>query len=761
MLLTGGKALLSYGYMSTKLSALCVCLLGAAAAGANDLQQIADSLQVNPLTNETRRLEIPQANGVKVSLFATDYNDIISPDKGIIRKNLPQAVPVHVSFKVERGNQSAISKDYVVTVPGKEAGANPKPGIIPELLCWQGGQGNITLPEEILLYVDTKDNAVANMLARDIRDVAGCKVKLTKTAKEAHIIFEIAKSKRKVNEESYFMDIDDGKVELKSFSPRGLIMSSRTLLQMMRQYGRELPRGRAWDTPRYELRGFMLDVARLPFTLDYLYDVIRTMSWYKMNDLQLHLNDNYIFHEHYVDAGEDPFKRSYAAFRLQSNMKGLTAKDMFYTKDEFRKLVKFANRMGVNIVPEFDTPGHALSFTRIRPDLIYQGPMGNKVKRRCEMLDAANPETLRFVEKVFDEFLQPDGKKNAVFADCSAVHVGSDEFFGDKEDYRRFTDGILRHVLKRGYTPRVWGSLHAKPGKTPVVSKGVQMNLWSRDWGLAWESIAQGYDIINTHDRDLYIVPEAGYYRMDKNQGKVYNNWLPNRIGAETVPAGHPQLLGACYAIWNDEIDKLHNGYSGYNIRHTITSTLQTLSQKMWGKHTTPCSFDEFRALAGKIGAAPGSDFDLRANADKQAFELNAPTLPHKLGKGSLGPSYHMTMELELTEAPKEGEEQILLSSREGGELLAAMKDGNLGFRRADSIEFSFNYKLPVGKRVKLELIGHERETQLLIDGQPAGQVMLNNGHGRKNNVTSTFILPLENLGSTFKGKVYSMSVKP
>lgn len=78
----------------------------------------------------------------------------------------------------------------------------------------------------------------------------------------------------------------------------------------------------------------MLDVARTPYPLSYLKDVIRTMAWYKMNDLHLVINNNYIFHEHYVDNGHDPFKESYAAFRLESKMKGkdgtpLTAKDLF------------------------------------------------------------------------------------------------------------------------------------------------------------------------------------------------------------------------------------------------------------------------------------------------------------------------------------------------------------------------------------------------------------------------------------------------
>lgn len=113
---------------------------------------------------------------------------------------------------------------------------------------------------------------------------------------------------------------------------------------MLRQNPDGVPCGTAVDFPRYPVRGFMLDIARTPYPLSYLKDLIRTMSWYKLNDLHLVINNNYIFHEHYVDNGHDPFKESYSAFRLESNVKGkdgtpLTAKDLSYTKKEFADLI--------------------------------------------------------------------------------------------------------------------------------------------------------------------------------------------------------------------------------------------------------------------------------------------------------------------------------------------------------------------------------------------------------------------------------------
>ena len=118
-----------------------------------------------------------------------------------------------------------------------------------------------------------------------------------------------------------------------------------------------------------------------------------------------------------------------------------------------------------------------------------------------------------------------------------------------------------------------------------------------------------------------------------------------------------------------------------------------------------------------------------------------------------------MTMEVLMPQPPVPGEEQVLLGSRQG-QLLAAGKDGRITLRRSDTMEFAFNAKLPVGKRVKLELIGTMGKTELLIDGESAGEPENVRFPLRQDSRMSTFVLPLESLGSSFNGKVFSIEVK-
>ena len=84
------------------------------------------------------------------------------------------------------------------------------------------------------------------------------------------------------------------------------------------------------------------------------------MSYYKMNTLQIHLNDNGF--KQYFDHN---WGKTYAAFRLESDTyPGLTAFDGFYTKAEFREFQKWSVNYGIEIIPEIDVPAHSLCFPK-------------------------------------------------------------------------------------------------------------------------------------------------------------------------------------------------------------------------------------------------------------------------------------------------------------------------------------------------------------------------------------------------------------
>ncbi len=725
-------------------------------ANGQDVQKIANNLSVGKtISAEQTQLPIPFVKDATVKLLGVDYEEIISED-GAIRPVL-SPTRVAVSFEVSKGNTKAISKDYFIEVmPAKPipTGVNAKPSVIPELLQWRGGKGEFS-------FVDAK-NAVQIVgaspeLLKEIKAIVPQGLNLSKTGTAKLSLKVTPKATATLGDEGYTMKITPTAIAIEAGTEKGLYWGTRSLLQILKLNKGKVPCGEVVDFPRFKIRGFMFDAARTPFTMSSLEEIVDTMSWYKMNDFHINLNNNYIFHENYVDAGKDPFKESYAGYRLESdykNAKGETlhSQDLHYSKKEFVQFIQDSAKQGVAIVPEINSPAHALSFTRMRPDLIYKGPMNNE-KRRCEMLDASRPETLEFVSSILDEYLLPDKKTGKAVFEGLTFHVGSDEFYGTPESYRKYTDSILKYVKKRGYQPRVWGSLNKKQGPIPVLAEGVQLNLWNGGWAKAWDSINQGFDIINTDDGALYIVPFADYYRMDKNQKWVYEHFKPNHVASDTVPSGHPQFLGATFAVWNDMIDIKHPGYHFRDIAESINSSIAIVAQKTWSDEVVPRSYDAHRALVPQLGYFPVAPKKL-----EKAINLKDVKAPTALNGAFVNPNYHLTAEIEINPSAA-GKQQILLSDGKAA-FMPVMADGRVGFRRDDTLSFAYDYKLPLGKRVKVELIGTLGKTQLWVDGKLVGdKPVLTTFKSTHKEKISTFPLPLKTIGAKWDGKIYSIQV--
>lgn len=172
------------------------------------------------------------------------------------------------------------------------------------------------------------------------------------------------KKDRKLGREGYALRIAD-RITLTAPEAVGVYWGTRTLLQMAEQSDRTLPRGEVRDWLDYAVRGFMMDCGRKFIPLDCLRDYVKTMAYYKMNTLQIHLNDNG-FHRFW---GKD-WSKTYAAFRLESDTyPGLTARDGSYSKQEFIGLQKLAEERFVEIIPEIDAPAHTLAFTQYKPEI--------------------------------------------------------------------------------------------------------------------------------------------------------------------------------------------------------------------------------------------------------------------------------------------------------------------------------------------------------------------------------------------------------
>ena len=637
---------------------------------------------------------------------------------------------------------------FCLTGSLSRAAVNPKPFVIPELKQWTGKDGNF-IPGKDARIVCTSQNPellrIAKMFADDYRQMFGQTLSVVQ-GKAASGDFVLALSTdKKLGEEGYAIKITD-RVAASAPTTTGLYWSTRTLLQLAEQnQERSLPQGVIRDYPDYPLRGFMIDCGRKFIPMSYLQDLVKIMAYYKMNTLQVHLNDNG-FKQYF----EHNWDKTYAAFRLESDTyPGLAARDGSYSKKEFIDFQKQAASNFVEIIPEIDVPAHSLALTHYKPEI------GSK-EYGMDHLDLFKPETYEFVDALFKEYLEGD---NPVFVG-KRVHIGTDEYSNAKKDviekFRAFTDHYIRFVEGFGKQAVVWGALSHAKGDTPVKSENVIMNAWYNGYADPATMIKDGYKLICIQDGMVYIVPLAGYYQDYLNEPYLYKEWTPAHIGKSVFEEKHPSILGGMFAIWNDHAG---NGISVKDIHHRIFSPLQTLSVKMWTGAQTGIPYETFNEKRALLSEAPGVNQLARIGTKPGLVYERSTVAP---GSTSDYPEigYNYTVSFDITGA-EENEGTELFRSPNAVFYLSDPIRGMMGFAR-DGYLNTFPYKVNPGEKATIQIEGNNRSTTLRVNGKVVEEMntqkLYFNAGKDSMSYVRTLVFPLEKAGN-FNSKVQNLKV--
>ncbi|MEG1617582.1 MAG: family 20 glycosylhydrolase [Bacteroidales bacterium] len=624
---------------------------------------------------------------------------------------------------------------------------NQKPFVVPELQSWKGSTGHFNLTSDAKIICNNPDAFdYATRFAEDLKKIADLDIEVvTKQKAKAGDIVITAKKPSSKNEEAYFININNT-IEIGANNPIGINWAAQTLLQMTEQSdNHKLPKGKIVDYPAYPLRGFMLDCGRKFFTLDFLKQYVRFMSYYKMNTFQIHLNDN-----GFKQFWGDNWDNTYAAFRLESETyPGLTAKDGSYTKQEFKDLQKLAESYGVLIIPEIDAPAHVLAFTHYMPEI------GSK-EYGMDHFDLFNPKTYEFMDGLFKEYLEGD---DPVFRG-KYVHIGTDEYSNKNkevvEKFRYFTDRYINYIESFGKQAALWGALTHAKGETPVKVDSVLMLCWYNGYADPQEMKKLGYEMVSIPDGLVYIVPKAGYYYDYLNNKHLYENWTPAVIGNQVFDENDPQIKGGMFAVWNDHVG---NGISQKDVHHRVLPSMKTLSTKMWKGKKTGADFDTFTAKSKLIGEAPGVNIMGTYKEKGEILRLDSIAANSETPLKEIGYDYFVEFDL-YSKDNKNG--AVLFESPDAVVYLRDPETGKVGFSR-DGYNYTFNYVIPNDKTLTLAFEGNNVSTKFYVNGHlietlEVVPVYKDQQEKAKFNYNQTLVFPLQKTGD-FKGYMKNLKV--
>ena len=763
-----------------------------------------------------RYLEMPRApEGYEVAFLGADYEQIIGAD-GVIYPTI-QDKEVTVGFLVTDSSDPSDSREISQTlvVPAwdhadaaewqetgiaeeEERRLNDCPEVIPSLAEWRGEQGRFETGGNFRVIVEKGSSLkrTAELFREKYMTMARCVVEVTEgtleDAQPGDFYLGYADESLGLGREGYICDIGDICV-IKAETDTGVRWGTVTVLQIL---ARELslPRGQIRDYPLYEVRGFGIDVARKAVSLETLYRMMETMSYYKMNDLGIHLNDNEILSTSGLTDSIEEAMTADSAFRLESELANdsgqrLTSEEYAYTKEEFAEFIETARSYGVTVVPEIDTPAHSLSITRLYPEYgLAQKP------ESVDQINLNNKDAVAFVGMIWQEALDED---DGALADAQIVNIGMDEYYGDGEQYRTYAVQTAQMVQTEERKVRMWGSLSNIAGKTMPDPDGLQMNLWSTQWADPREMYDAGYSLINMQNNHLYVIPGGGYDYLDREE--LYENWEPNRFydynTMEIIPSYSPRMLGAAYMIWNDMCGRLDLGLSEYDLYERFEQPLPVLSAKLWGMNNSGGGRGSAEAGEKEPGADVQTesyeDFCERARmTERQMYGIEGETNRIYDDKAGLEPSYEVNLRIWLEEDPAEStaaddksladampvQETGVDQSGKSGQKekngrympqIIAESDsaygvwafyavepetGRVGFAR-EGRTYTWDYVLPRGQWVTLRVAGESGQTTLYADGVKVGTL----GNAEPFEEYATFVFPVQRIGEEtgrFRGEV-------
>jgi len=183
------------------------------------------------------------------------------------------------------------------------------------------------------------------------------------------------------------------------------------------------------DKPRFAWRGLLIDPARHFWTIDELKQYVDYLALHKLNSLQIHLTDHQNWCAEimkYPTLTPEKARNAADPQRVAKQTYHNLARH-YYTQDELKSLVAFAAKRFVNIVPEFEMPGHSGAFLRGRPEC---GCTVDGKQMRGGEVCPGKEKTYQVLQGMLDEMLE-------VFP-SRYIHIGADEC--GKRYWRKCTD---------------------------------------------------------------------------------------------------------------------------------------------------------------------------------------------------------------------------------------------------------------------------------------------------------------------------------
>lgn len=388
--------------------------------------------------------------------------------------------------------------------------------------------------------------------------------------------------------EAYSITVFPDSILVKGSSPQGIFYGLQTISQLLppntkHAYGYEIPCVEIEDKPSFKWRGMMLDVSRHFFSVDFIKKQLDLLSQFKINKFHWHLTD---------DQGWRMEIKSYPELTrigsVRKNYDGTEDKG-YYTQEEIKEVVAYAKERFIDVIPEFDVPGHTMAALTAYPELACL--KGNfKVRNlwgvETNILCAGKENTYAFLDSVINEMItlfpyeyyhmggdESPKDKWKLCADCQSRI--KKEHLKNEHELQGYFMARIERTLKKHHKKMIGWDEILEGGITPTTN----IMSWQGEEGGIHAANA-GHDVIMTPSSHLYL----NFYQGDLNAEplafgsyvpleKVYNyHPVPNEIDKSK----EHHILGAQANIWTEYVE------TEDGLEYLLYPRIIALSEALW-----------------------------------------------------------------------------------------------------------------------------------------------------------------------------------
>ena len=438
--------------------------------------------------------------------------------------------------------------------------------------------GRLILEKTVNVFADT--TVLNKKYLTDILEELCLTPSFVESPRRAALSLTINKVKDQ-HPEAYQLKVERERITATAETRRGLLHAIQTIRQLavvQQDSTVRIPFCSVRDEPAFAWRAFMLDESRHFHGKETVKRLLDEMAYLKMNTFHWHLVD---------DPGWRIEIKRYPRLTQIGSKRNFTHRDLtpeewdkqypvraYYTQDEIREIVAYAEVRGIRIIPEIEMPGHASAAIASYTWLGTSSRNENKPVWG-DLYQVTDPRVRKFLENVMDEIM-------ALFP-SKIIHIGGDEAgfehwqndekvnaFMKTNRIPTYTDLQLWAINKmsdylasKGYKTIGWNEItgdnirneaNVQASRVQQLAEGTIVQFWDGDISLALKAIDKGYDIVNS-DR-LYTCLDYPYEVTPLEKAYSFNP-VPDELSDKDKA----KVLGLGCQMWGEQTPNLTRLY--------------------------------------------------------------------------------------------------------------------------------------------------------------------------------------------------------